>query len=355
MVRTKTFLLVNFGCRVNAAETNLLGQNLFNLGFKYSPTNPSLIIVNTCSVTAKGDRESRAKIKSLLGKYPRSQILATGCANLSEFFSYPRVKILSNPQKEQLLSSPKCAYNSSIPTSLNKHHRYLLNVQSGCSANCAYCIIPQTRLHLWSLPIKQAITLTKQALQDGFQEIIITGINLNQYRYGLRNLLEALLSRTCSPLISFGSLPLLCIDNKFISLAKNHQSRITKFLHVPIQSGSDRILRLMRRPYLRKDIIRRISDLKLKINKLSFGTDIIVGFPTETDVDFQQTYDLCQAIGFSKIHSFRFSPRPNTLAKELYLTSPKIPSSTILCRFKQIHSLIAQTISPSHQKSEKTS
>ena len=186
-------------------------------------------------------------------------------------------------------------------------------------------------------------------------------------------MVEALLTKTSVPLISFGSIPINCIDEKFVSLVSSFPSRVSPFLHIPIQSGSDQILKLMHRNYTKKIILEKFTLLKKSnignnsVNKtspppfsnkgsgsdLKFGTDIIVGFPGETDFDFQETYDLCQQIGFSKIHVFKYSPRPGTAARELFLKSDKISKDIINFRSKKLRQLISQTKPPSHQKPDK--
>jgi len=335
----KKILTVNFGCRVNSAESNLITQKYLDLGYIPDKNNPDLIVINTCAVTKKGEYESISKIKDLQHKFPKAKIIATGCANLSKL---KNIQIIS---KDNLPFS----YTPTIKDKFSHTHRYLLRIQTGCTADCSYCIVPSRRTNLWSLPISEAVNIVNTI--PSYQEVIITGVNLNQYTPGLSNLLEALLTQTKIPLISFGSIPLLCIDSKFISLITNYSLRITNYLHIPIQSGSDKILKLMHRPYNVKKIKAIFSSLK-QINPpllvkggdlrggLIFGTDIIVGFPTETDSDFQQTYKLCQQIGFSKIHVFRFSPRPGTSALKLFKDSPKISNLEKISRSQLLRSLV---------------
>ncbi|MFA6007666.1 MAG: radical SAM protein [Candidatus Shapirobacteria bacterium] len=233
-------------------------------------------------------------------------------------------------------------------------------MQSGCTAFCTYCTVPNQRPYLWSLPIKTAVDTVKKAITDGYTEVIITGVNLNQYTPGFSNLVEALLTQTDIPLISFGSIPINCIDQKFIDLFSTLDFRLSHFLHIPLQSGSDKILKLMHRNYTKKIILEKFELLN-KINEnnsiknnsslpvkggvgggLKYGTDIIVGFPGETDIDFQETYDLCQQIGFSKIHVFKYSPRPGTVARELFLKSEKISKEITKQRSEQLRKLSSQ-------------
>lgn len=344
----KTFQIFNFGCRVNAAESNLFAQSLINK--KYLPTNnnPDIIFINTCSITKKANTESLGLIRRLQKKYPKAKIIISGCASLKNLKITKNIQIISNPQKEKYLQDLNCSYTSKIKDKFSHTNRYLLKVQSGCTAFCTYCTVPYTRPYLWSLPIDTAIDTVKKAVKDGYKEVIITGVNLNQYTPGFSNLVEALLTKTDITLISFGSIPINCIDQKFISLFSRFPSRLSSFLHIPIQSGSDKILKLMHRNYAKKNILEKFSLLKnispLLVkggvgDGLSFGTDIIAGFLGETKSDFEKTYNLCKKIGFTKIHVFKYSPRSGTLARELYLKSEKISKEILKQRSEQLRKL----------------
>lgn len=361
----KTFAVYNFGCRVNAAETNQYAQSLIDQGYVpfdeisrdapvarlYHHQSPDIIFINTCSVTKKANIESLGLIRRLQKKFPDSKIVVSGCANLKEIKDLSNITVLSNPQKEEYLQDLNCAYTPKIKDKFSHTHRFLLKIQSGCTAFCTYCTVPNQRPYLWSIPIESAVNTVISAINDGYQEVIITGVNLNQYSPGFSNLIEALLTQTKISLISFGSIPVLCIDDKFISLISNFSSRISPFLHIPLQSGSNKILKLMHRNYTKKIILEKFELLDSINNfpsplvkegtegRLKFGTDIIVGFPGETDTDFQETYDLCQQIGFSKIHVFKYSPRPNTAARKLFLESEKISKDTLKQRSQKLRSL----------------
>lgn len=346
----KTFTVFNLGCRVNAAETNLFAQSFINCGYTPSQENPDIIFINTCSITKKADIESTGLIRRLRKKHPQAEIIISGCANLKDISTLPDVTILNNAQKEKYLDNLNCAYTHQVLDKFSYTHRFLLKVQSGCTAFCSYCTVPQKRHYLWSLPINIAIDTVNKAVSDGYQEIIITGVNLNQYLPGFSNLVEALLTQTKIPLISFGSIPINCIDEKFINLLSAFPFRLSTFIHIPLQSGSDKILKLMNRNYTKKIILEKFSSLKNLESHLSFGTDLIVGFPGESDVDFQETYKLCQQIAFSKIHVFRYSPRPNTNARKLFLESDKLSKETVKERSQKLRQLTSQTTLPSHQK-----
>ncbi len=342
----KYFLAVNFGCRVNSAEINQLSQILIDQNFL--PANiknnltPHIIIINTCSITQKGEKESLSKVRQLKKQFPDSLIFVTGCAHLNKVSQLKSVYIFNNQSKEDILSDLNCAYTSKIGDKFSHSHKFILKIQSGCTQFCSYCTVPYRRQYLFSLSPKKAIDTINQAVADGYQELIITGVNLEQYQFGFSKLIKNILDNTQIKKISFGSIPLNTIDKTFIFLYQNplYRPRLTKFLHIPLQSGSDKILKLMNRPYTSKDILQKFRKLKLEIKNLKFGTDIIVGFPGETNTDFQKTYTLCQNLSFNKIHTFRFSPRSQTLAAYYHQKFPKIPAEVIKNRSAKIRQLI---------------
>ena len=334
----KTFLSFSFGCRVNAAETNQWSQILLNQGFLLATNQdkPSIILINTCSITKKGEKESLNKVKFLSQKYPKAKIYVTGCADFTKIKNLKNISFFTNPDKEKLLKNLNSLYSPKIKDKFSRTKRFLLKIQSGCTQYCSYCIVPFKRNYLYSLPINQAINTVKQAIKDDYREVIITGINIDQYQYKFTSLLKDILDKTSIKLISFGSVPINCIDNHLIELYQIYPDRLSKFIHIPIQSGSDKILKLMNRPYTKKDILTKIHYLKSVIKDINLGTDIIVGFPGETKSDFNQTLQLCHQIGFSKIHTFIFSPRPNTKARILFENSPKIKKEILKNRSLQI-------------------
>jgi len=318
----KYFSVFSLGCRVNAAETNLFAQTLINKGYETrhprKSGDPSIIFINTCSVTAKANVESLGLIRRLQFKFPKAQIIISGCADTQNIKNLKNITFIPNTIKESKLNILKSLYDPTIGDKFSHTHRYLLKVQSGCT---------------------DAINTVNQVVKNGYREIIITGVNLNQYAPGFSNLLEALLTKTKIPLISFGSIPLLCIDNKFLNLYKKFSTCLSHFLHIPIQSGSNKILKLMNRPYDNLKIKKLIKNCKLKIKNLSLGTDIIVAFPGETESDFKETLSLCKNIGFQKIHTFRFSPRDYTPAQLLFKKAPQISKSDVSTRAELIRQL----------------
>jgi threonylcarbamoyladenosine tRNA methylthiotransferase MtaB len=342
----KYFLAVNFGCRVNSSEINQLSQILVDQNFlpvNKTQNSPNIIIINTCSITQKGEKESLSKVRHLKKQFPNSLIFVTGCAHLDKVSELKSVYIFDNQSKEDILSDTNCAYTPKILDKFSHSHKFVLKIQSGCTQFCSYCTVPYRRQYLFSLSPKKAINTVNQAVKNGYQELIITGVNLEQYQFGLSKLTKTILTKTQIKKISFGSIPLNTIDKTFISLYQNplYQPRLSTFLHIPIQSGSDKILKLMNRPYTVSKINETFLKLKTTNPKLRFGTDIIVGFPKETETDFKKTHTLCQNLNFKKIHTFRFSPRPQTLAHHYHQINPHIKSGIIKNRSQKIRQLNA--------------
>ncbi|RLC35318.1 hypothetical protein DRH14_01220 [Candidatus Shapirobacteria bacterium] len=340
-----TFFAYNFGCRVNASETNHLSQIFLDYSFRTHNSSdlqpPDVVLVNTCAITNKGEKESLRLVNSIHRRYPHSHIIATGCANLKNLKPNPQIHALSNLNKSMILDSTNnYPYAIHVPDKLSQYRRYLLKIQSGCNQFCSYCIVPYRRSKLWYLPIKQAIDQVNQAHHLGFQEIIITGVNLDLYTPKLSNLLQQLLQKTKIPLFSFGSIPINSINSQFISLLRQYPNRISNFLHIPIQSASSKILKLMNRPYNQPQVIKTFQSLQ-PIPNLSFGTDVLVAFPGETDQDFQQTYQFCQQTKFKKIHTFVYSPRPQTQALKLVKQHSPISTSVAKQRSKLIRDLVS--------------
>jgi len=334
----KTFLAINFGCRVNAAETNQLSQLLVNQGFKPTHKNPGVIIINTCAITKKGERESLQKIRSLKRLWPKSTVITTGCADLSGFSKQKDIFILKNKDKQKILEKSRGEYSSKIKDKFSTSKKFILRIQSGCNHYCTYCIVPYRRAKPWSLPIKDALSTVEKTIKNGYTELILTGVNLDLYQPGLDKLLKNLLEKTDIPLISFGSIPIDCITSNFLSLHQKYPQRLKKFIHTPIQSGSDKILKLMNRSYTRKKIEKTLKKC-LGVPNLKLGTDIIVGFPGEAEKDFRDTVSLLKKFPFQKIHTFRFSLRPGTTAEKLLKKHPPISSEKTSARSRIVRNL----------------
>lgn len=309
---------LSFGCRLNSLESEKI-QNML------SPVISCAIVVNTCSVTAEAERQSAQAIRKLARENPSAPIFITGCVatrNPTIFSEIPNTIVIDNKDKMNLdayltgFSALPCHENgghidkfASSGTGLSKK---FIQIQNGCNHNCSYCVTRLLRGKNVSFSYESILSEAKQAITDRFYEIVLTGVDIaefNENGFGLSDLCKKLLNDV--PEIK--RLRLSSIDPaspeilKIIELMKS-DNRMMQHLHLSMQSGSDTILRAMRRRHT-TDMVRKF----VKSNPdISFSLDLICGFPGETDELFAETCALINELKFIKIHAFPFSPRPNT-------------------------------------------
>jgi len=321
----KTFLVKSLGCRTNQAEVLAIAGWLEKQGWKSDSVSPYLIIINTCAVTQKGFAESKRTAKLLKKRYPQAKIIPIGCgvSFSPQAFSFASFTF-DNPEKEKILQKINCPFSFQINHPFPRSHRFLLRIQSGCRQFCTYCIVPFLRSSLISLPPAKAIHLIKQAEKKGFQEVVLTGTNLSFYRgksFSLLTLLRKIEKETSLPRISFGSLNPEGISPSLINFLKKrwqtNSPRFSRYLHLPLQSGSEKILKKMNRPYHLSQYLKVVDKLTQDNPFLGLGTDIIVGFPGETEKEFKETVKIIQQLPFSRLHVFRYNPRPGTAAAKM--------------------------------------
>lgn len=311
-------MVFSLGCRTNAAEASLLAGWLESLGLRPKNTKPDLVFVNTCAVTKIGLEKSLKKIKILKRKYSHSTIIAFGCGveNNKSLFDIANLSF-NNSDKEDLISTINSVHSKKI-NSLAQSGRFLMRIQSGCNHYCSYCIVPFLREIPFQLSPKNVVEQTRKAVEKGYKELVLTGTNLGLYKYSLSDLISKLISETTITRIGFGSINYEAFDKNLISLFKNEwgRARLNRYLHIPLQSASDNILTKMNRPYSAKNFCSLITDLTKGNPLVKIGTDIIVGFPGETDADFEATYKFIIENPIHRLHVFRYSPRENTLAEK---------------------------------------
>jgi threonylcarbamoyladenosine tRNA methylthiotransferase MtaB len=319
------FSIHTLGCKVNHSESDLIEANLKRAGWSVSELSehPDYSIINTCTVTAKSDYQSRQLIRRALKT--ASKVIVTGCYSQvrpEEIMAIDEnVEIVDSKNKLKIVSILLKNNEISITNISNSRSRPYLKVQDGCNFSCSYCIVPAARGRSRSIDIYKAIKFAKEIEASGYKEIVITGIHLGTYGYDLNpktnlsKLLKSLLKNTKIPRFRLSSLEISEIDSELIELLK--EERICKHLHLPLQSGDDSILKRMNRIYSVKDYMTVIEFIIKNIPDISIGTDIIVGFPGEGEREFKNTKDLIEAIPFSYLHIFPFSKRPNTLAAKM--------------------------------------
>jgi threonylcarbamoyladenosine tRNA methylthiotransferase MtaB len=335
-----TFYSFSFGCRVNEAEKVVLDKKLLALDFKWDEQHPDFYIINSCAVTGKAEREVRQHIYQTRKKFPKTIIVVTGCAATSWKQQNIHIQeinyLIENTKKDKIpeilsqgnLNSSQNNNTNNSTNTINTNDKFIasgrkmIKIQDGCDRYCSYCIVAKLRGKPQSKTIENIINEI-QANESETQEIILTAINTACFGKDtgetLIGLIQAILKNTTIPVISFGSIHPWSITDEFLSFYTSILStnRFLPFFHIPIQSGSDTILRLMNRGYTSNEMKQTMQNIK-KINpSASIGTDIIVGFPGETDREFQETYEFLQNAPIDKIHVFRFSPRIGTAAEKL--------------------------------------
>lgn len=309
---------IAFGCKLNQAETLTWQEKFSYYGVKIvaEKQKPDLIIINACAVTAKAERELRQKINQLKRTHLRAKIVLTGCylaKNKLVDYSVAREKLTSLILK--LIGKTKKPLPPSAPSGRT---RALVKIQDGCNNFCAYCIVPFLRGRLKSKSVKNIIQEIKRREGQGNQEVVLVGTDLQKFgdqKRDLVYLLRQILKQTKIPRIRLSSLWPTAINQALINLFKNNP-RLCPHFHLSMQSGSDRILKLMGRHYTVKSVLGLIKKMRI-IPNLSLTADLIVGFPGETDKDFQQTIKFVQVAKLLKIHVFKYSLRPGTQAAKM--------------------------------------
>lgn len=368
----KSFTSFSFGCRVNQAEKEALDKQLSALGYLQDSTNPDVYVINTCSVTNKAEREARQYINQIRKKYPETKIIVTGCAAtnwLKQKLEIPQVDYMVDNQSKEFIASliaknfktgqlPKSAPTPRLPALEDKFlrsGRVFVKIQDGCQRFCTYCIVPYLRGLPKSIPISQLVS-TLNSYPESIKEVALTAINTEAYGYdtkeGFIDLLEHLFALTKVPRISFGSIHPWSINDEFFDFYKTQmgKGRMVDFFHIPLQSGSNKMLGLMKRGYTREEFIAKLETFA-QINPLAFiGTDVIVGFLEELDKDFEDTLDFLTRTPIAKFHVFRFSQRQHTAAFYLSKRLTEPTPSQKLARAKILSDLSARKYEEFQQK-----
>jgi len=318
---------VTLGCKVNRAETEELVRFAVNEGYSVvDPAEGHVIVVNTCTVTRTADAKVRHLLRRLHRQNPTATIVAIGCyadRNQSELRAIEGVRLVVPRRENSSLLAVLgerfgLSRSDGIVTMPRLRTRALVKIQDGCNLRCTYCIVPKVRGTECCRPIQEVIRQVALRVDEGHSEVVLSGINIGSYYwdgYDLSDLVAQLLKHTDVPRLRLTSLHPNDISSSLLSKFKN--TRLCPHLHLPLQSGSDRILRMMGRRYSVNEFFCALANVRASIPDVAITTDVIVGFPGETDKDFEQTLTLCREAGFSWIHVFPFSPRPGTPAAEL--------------------------------------
>ncbi|MGB6045505.1 MAG: tRNA (N(6)-L-threonylcarbamoyladenosine(37)-C(2))-methylthiotransferase MtaB [Pirellulales bacterium] len=327
---------VTLGCKVNQYETELVREGLVRSGYvDATDQQPAdLCIVNTCTVTAEGDAKSRQVVRKLARNNPDARIVVMGCYATrapEELAALPGVVEVVTDKRElpDLMGRFGVVDIPQGVSGLGDRHRAYVKVQDGCLLRCSFCIIPQVRPQMYSRRPDEIITEIARLVTNGYREIVLTGIHLGHYGVDFnRNLpkqdwtrLSHLVQRVAELPGDFrlrlSSIEATEVTRELISVMAAFPQKVCPHLHISMQSGSDHVLRRMRRRWGSRRYIDRCKLLQQRLSQPAITTDIIVGFPGESEEDFEATCAVAREVGFSKIHIFPFSARKGTAAAEM--------------------------------------
>lgn len=328
MPTLRTFTL---GCKVNQYETELVREGLARVGFREAEGDEpaDLCIVNTCTVTGESDLKSRKAVRQFARENPGAEIVVMGCyATRAEEVvgALPGVvEVLTD--KRQIAGFLARRGVLDVPKGISRfghRARAYVKVQDGCRMKCSYCVIPLARGDLASRPLADIVEEVRRLVDNGHREIVLTGIHLGHWglewpksNLGLADLVEAILALEGPFRVRLSSLEAVEVSQRLLALMADYPRRLCPHLHLPMQSGSDSVLERMQRRWASAQFVEKCLEAKESLPHPALTTDVIVGFPGETDADFEASCRAVEAIGFSKVHVFRFSPRQGAPATEM--------------------------------------
>jgi len=350
--------LESIGCRLNIGEIEAMARGLAKAGHRVvGPGAPAeLCILNTCTVTAIASRKSRQLIRQLKKTNPSAAVIVTGCdAELapSEMVEIGVDLIVGNAQKEQLLELAEAEglldTASTDPDDQELFEpgdttrtRAFLKVQDGCDNRCTFCVITIARGAGRSVPADAIMEELNELQRTGYREVVLSGVHLGSYGHdlgdqrGLQHLVERALTETAVERLRLSSLEPWDLDAEFFEVFTN--PRLLPHLHLPLQSGCDETLKRMARRTSRAEFSALVRDARRAVPGLAISSDIIVGFPGETDEEFQHSITLVEELAFSRLHIFRYSRREGTPAEKM---TAQIPGPVAQERSRRMHALAA--------------
>ena len=352
------FAIHTFGCKVNIYESEYVINLLLEFGYQLVDfdTEADIYIINTCTVTNEADKKDRKLINSIRNKHKDSILIVMGCYSQLNPNNIEADIIIGNKYKSKLIELieeykknksqiikvediKETKFEDMYINRFIEHTRAFVKIQDGCNAFCSYCTIPYARGGLRSKNFDTVIKEVTNLVSNGYQEIVLTGIHTGRYGLEQNTNLETLLKELVKIQgifrIRLSSIEINEITDGIIDLIKNNPI-MAKHLHIPLQSGSNTILKNMNRLYDIDFFLKRINYIRKEIPNISITTDLIVGFPGETEDLFQETIDTLNKIKFTKIHTFPYSKRNGTKAATM---SNHLDNQTKKCRVREVLSL----------------
>ena len=331
--------VVNLGCRVNRVESDRISAELARDGFcLVDPEDADLVVINTCAVTGEAEAKTRKAVRHALGLARSPQVVVTGCVvNLHpEELTELSDRVTAEPQKIRVpervralsgydgghLSFASHSPNERDIASMLGRSRLGVKIQDGCNNRCTYCIVWKARGPERSVPVDSVIEQVDEAVRAGIPEVVLTGVNLGAYdgvderdaHVEIDELLDRILERTEVRQVRLSSVEPMDVSDALIDRMAASPDRVAPFLHLPVQSGCTETLKRMARPYTSEDFCGLVDRIRDRIPDLALSGDLIVGFPGETDEEFEQTLSMVRRARFSRLHVFRYSKRPGTPA-----------------------------------------
>jgi len=350
--------VITFGCRLNNLESELINQQL-----KKNSIDKNVFIFNTCAVTSEAERKARQSIRKIKKENPNAKIVVTGCSAQIDPKKWLKMEEVSNvignlekTKKEFWESFPLNQKNELIASDImtvredktdfsglvNQNSRYFLQIQNGCDHRCTFCIIPYGRGNSRSVSINKILDNVNEALQNNFKEIVLTGVDLTSWGkellgegYSLGFLVKKILNEFKTlPRLRVSSIDPAEIDYELMEVLE-YDHRLMPHLHLSIQHGDDLILKRMKRRHLYRDVLNLINEARRRRPEITFGADIISGFPTESLQAHKNTLKLIKEANITFVHVFPFSPREGTPAAKMEMLS----SEVITERAKEVRDL----------------
>jgi threonylcarbamoyladenosine tRNA methylthiotransferase MtaB len=354
---TKKVAFKTLGCRLNQYETDALVTDFDEAGYQLVnfDQSPDIVVINTCTVTNQSDQKSRTTISQAARKNKNAVVVVTGCmANnfKKKLESQENITfVVENNRKSSILSLVDAHFSGEIfhpdqlpqdvfryqPVHKSFHTRSAIKIQDGCDNFCTFCIIPMVRGRAVSRSVADVLESVRKTIENGFREIVITGVNIGRYEDGeirFEDLLTKILEVPGDFRVRISSLEPDGFSDRFVELFAH--SKLMPHLHLCLQSGSDKTLLRMRRMYDVEQFRKTVHQFRSVYPEFNFTTDIIVGFPGETDEEFQQTLEAVSEFNFSHVHTFKYSVRKGTRAERL---ENHVPEKIKTARSAQIREL----------------
>lgn len=339
----KRFFIKTLGCKVNQYESQAMREILTGSGFKecLSKEIADIYILNTCTVTEKADKESRHFLGLFHKMNPKAAIVVTGCyaeTGADKISFLPGVAhIIKNSEKSRIAdilsqTKPLLPERSLAITDFKDHTKAFVKIQDGCENFCSYCKVPLVRSRLVSKPINDIVEEVGGLVLKGFKEIVLTGICLGAWRPSLTEVLKTLANVRGDFRIRLSSIEPKYVTDELIELVASNK-RFCRHFHIPLQSGDDRILEKMNRPYTAAEYKALLKKINERMDDAGITTDVMLGFPGETDTNFSNTVDFIKDILPLRTHIFTFSRREDTAAYDM---GPELPAEVLKKRYYKL-------------------